>query len=84
VADSAAFVAGAHLIAGTGQSRRSEGFVTSACHSPVLGRTIGLGLLERGAARLGDSVTVFDQGRTIVARVVQPAFYDPNGERMHG
>jgi sarcosine oxidase subunit alpha len=77
-------VAGSHIVTGQGRARRSEGFVTSACVSPTLGRSIALGLLEGGSARLGETVTVFDQGRTLEARVVKPAFYDPDGTRMHG
>lgn len=77
-------VAGAHLVGREGGRRRSEGFVTSACLSPTLGRSIGLGLLERGFSRKGETVTVFDEGRTFEARVVDPAFYDPKGERMNG
>ncbi len=77
-------VAGAHLIRYEGAARRSEGFVTSACRSPTLGRSIGLGLLERGFSRRGETVTVFDNGRTFEARVVDPVFYDPKGDRLHG
>jgi sarcosine oxidase subunit alpha len=77
-------VAGAHLVGREGGRRRSEGFVTSACLSPTLGRSIGLGLLERGFSRKGEVVSVFDQGRTFAARVVDPAFHDPKGERMNG
>jgi sarcosine oxidase subunit alpha len=77
-------VAGAHLVTESAGRRRSEGFVTSACVSPTLGRSIGLGQLERGASRKGDTVTVFDNGRTFAARVVDPVFYDPAGERMNG
>jgi sarcosine oxidase subunit alpha len=76
--------AGAHLITGREHGRRSEGFITSACFSPTLGRSIALGLLERGFARRGETVGVFDEGRTVSARVVGTAFYDPTGERMHG
>lgn len=78
------FVAGAHLVTGTASQRRSEGFVTSAALSPTLGRHIGLGLLERGHARTGETVTVFDAGRLVRAKVVSPTFFDPNGERMNG
>jgi sarcosine oxidase subunit alpha len=79
-----ALEAGAHLIQTIGARRRSEGFVTSACHSPTLGKSIGLGLLERGFGRRGETVTVFDNGRAFTARVVAPVFYDPKGERLHG
>jgi sarcosine oxidase subunit alpha len=78
------FAAGAHIVTGDGESRRSEGFVTSACRSPVLGRSVGLALLERGSARLGEQVTIFDAGRTARARIVRPVFYDPDGARMNG
>ena len=77
-------VAGAHVVSGSGPARRSEGFVTSACFSPTLGRPIGLGLLERGRARRGETVSIFDEGRVFQARVVDPRFYDPRGNRMHG
>ena len=42
---------------GSGADRRSEGFVTSACLSLTLGKTIGLGLLERGFERKGETQT---------------------------
>jgi sarcosine oxidase subunit alpha len=76
-------VPGAHIVTHSGSSRRSEGFVTSVAFSPTLGRFIGLALLERGHARLDDVITVFDEGRTVQARVVKPAFFDPKGERMN-
>ena len=34
-----------------------------SCGRATLGRSIGLGLLERGFARKGEVVTVFDAGR---------------------
>ena len=76
-------VAGAHIVSGAGVARRSEGFVTSAAYSVTLGRSIGLGLLERGRSRKGETVRLFDAGRTMGARVVEPTFYDPAGARMH-
>ena len=78
------FVAGAHLVVGPHSHSRSEGFITSAAYSPTLGRCIGLGLLERGRHRLGETVTVFDGGRLARARVVQPPFFDTSGTRMNG
>src|SRR5690606_6519855 len=74
VPGNAPLVAGAHIISNAGGVRRSEGFVTSAAFSPTLGRYVGLGLLERGRARTDEIVTVFDEGRTVQARVVKPAF----------
>ncbi len=77
---------GAHAISGDGPARRSIGWVTSAAHSPALGRSIALAVIERGRAlaEAGDSVTVFHLGHTSRARVAAPAFYDPAGERLHG
>ena len=74
--------AGAHFVTGNDGERRSEGFVTSACDSPTLGRTIGIGLIEGGFGRKGEEVLVYDNGRDIPAHIVDPCFYDPSGERM--
>lgn len=84
LAADASLVAGAHIITDPAPMKRSQGFVTSAAFSPTLGRSIGLGLLERGHARIDEVVTIFDEGRTLQARVVKPAFFDPAGERMNG
>jgi sarcosine oxidase subunit alpha len=75
---------GAHVVTGNGTSRRSEGFVTSACKSPTLDKTIGLALLERGFERGGEEIVLFDQGKELTARIVNACFYDPKGERMRG
>ena len=65
------------------QGRRSQGMVTSACFSPTLNRSIGLGLIERGFERKGETVTAFDDGRTFDVRITDPAFYDPTGEKIN-
>ncbi len=78
----ASVAAGAHFVTGTEHGGRSEGFVTSACASPTLGRTIGIGLLEAGFSRQGEEVRIYDDGRIVPARIVDPRFYDPAGERM--
>jgi sarcosine oxidase subunit alpha len=57
--------------------------VTSAAHSPALGKTIALALLRGGRARLGEKVALHDLGRTCDATVVSPAFLDPEGKRLH-
>jgi len=74
---------GAHFVMPQGDGRRSQGIVTSACFSPTLKRVIGLGLLEQGFERKGETVTVFDDGRTFDVRITDPAFYDPGGESMN-
>ena len=78
------FAAGAHIVSTVNGSRRSEGFVTSACGSPTLGKPIGLAMLERGHERKGEIVQLFDEGRLTLARIVEPVFYDPAGERLNG
>jgi sarcosine oxidase subunit alpha len=75
--------AGAHFVTPKDQGHRSQGIVTSACYSPILGRAIGLGLLERGFERKGETVTVFDEGRTFAARITEPVFYDSAGEKLN-
>jgi sarcosine oxidase subunit alpha len=75
-------LAGAHIVTGKGAERRSEGFVTSAFISPTLGKTIGLGLLERGFERKGETIQLYDDDQTVTARIVDTCFYDPDGERM--
>ena len=74
---------GAHFITSEDQGMRSQGIVTSACFSPTLKRSIGIGLLEVGFDRKGETVTVFDDGRSFQVRIVSPVFYDPDGEKMN-
>jgi sarcosine oxidase subunit alpha len=75
---------GGHLLLGA--DRRppalTDGWVTSACFSPALGRNIALGLLRGGRARLGETVTVCDEDDRIAARVVSPVFYDHENTRL--
>jgi sarcosine oxidase subunit alpha len=75
--------AGAHFVTSKRGVRRSQGFVTSACFSPTLRRAIGLGLLERGFERKGETVPVFDEGRIFDVRITDPVFYDPSGDKMN-
>ncbi len=74
--------AGAHVVrAGAGVS---DGYVTSSCFSPTLGRGVALAMIRDGRRRTGESVTVFDQGSRARARVVAPCFFDPEGKRLDG
>ena len=75
-------LAGAHFLTGSGALQRSEGFVTSTCNSPTLGRMIGLGLLERGFERKGEEVQIYNDGQLILAHIVDSCFYDPHWECM--
>jgi glycine cleavage system aminomethyltransferase T len=62
------------------------GHVTSATFSPTLGRPIALALRAGGPARKGETVTAAAplDGVFVNTRVVDPVFYDPAGERLHG
>jgi sarcosine oxidase, subunit alpha len=77
---------GAHVLPRRVGEKRSlpDGRITSSCVSPVLQRSIALGLLKGGLGREGEVVTLQHDGATIPARVVKPVFYDPEGVRLHG
>jgi sarcosine oxidase subunit alpha len=74
---------GAQIAAGAPPTR-SEGYVTSSYMSPSLGAPVALGLLARGAERLGERVRVHHLGTTLEAVVVKAPFIDPVGERLDG
>ena len=59
------------------------GFVTSAYQSATLGRSIALGLVADGRAKLGETVylTRLD-GQAMPATLVDPVFYDKEGARL--
>jgi sarcosine oxidase, subunit alpha len=60
----------------------TQGRVTSTYYSPTLQRGIAMGLVHGGLNRIGDIVefnTV--TGGTVKARVVDPVFYDKEGEK---
>ena len=63
--------------------RKVQGRVTSTYHSPTLGRGIAMGLVLRGPERMGE-VLEFPTtgGRTVMARIVDPVFYDKAGEKQ--
>jgi sarcosine oxidase subunit alpha len=74
---------GAHIVELGGPRPRSAGFVTSSYWSPALGRPIALGLVERGAARMGETITMQHLGRRFPARIALACAFDPKGERLH-
>lgn len=81
-AEASVLVPGAHLRL-TGTVEGTDGWVTSASHSPALGKTIALALLRGGRARHGEKVTVHDLDRRCEATVVSPTFLDPDGKRLN-
>jgi len=60
----------------------SDGYVTSACDSPSVGGSIGLALIERGFARLGEIVRIHCGGQLVEAEICPATFYDPEGGRL--
>lgn len=80
--------AGAHFLAlGVPAAiDHDEGYLTSVAFSPNLGHSIGLGLLRRGAERLGERIRAVDlvRGHDIEVEVCSPHFIDPEGERLRG
>ena len=74
---------GAHVIEGAGKARRSLGYVTSSYASPTLGRPIALGLVEAGAARMGETVGIYHLGAERRAAVAAAVALDPEGKRLH-
>ena len=78
--------AGAHFIpAGRpALAEHDEGYMTSVAYSPELGHWIGLGLLRRGPARIGERIRALDLVRDsdVEVEVCSPAFIDPAEERL--
>ena len=60
----------------------TEGYVSSACFNPTLQASIGLALIERGAARLGETVRISDGGAVVEADICRPVIYDPESARL--
>jgi len=59
------------------------GHVTSSYWSEALGRSIALCNLERGRARLGETIFVPMPSGSIAALVADPIFIDKDGGRLH-
>jgi glycine cleavage system aminomethyltransferase T/NADPH-dependent 2,4-dienoyl-CoA reductase/sulfur reductase-like enzyme len=65
----------------------SIGHLTAMCYSPVMGKYIGLALVENADVRIGTTAFAADpvrSGTHIPIEIVSHHFYDPKGERMHG
>ncbi|SFC05407.1 sarcosine oxidase subunit alpha family protein [Tropicimonas isoalkanivorans] len=63
--------------------RVTVGRVTSTYRSPMLDRGIAMGLVERGSERMGEVLKLATtDGRMIEAKIVEPVFYDPEGEKQ--
>ncbi|MEX2200478.1 MAG: glycine cleavage T C-terminal barrel domain-containing protein, partial [Dongiaceae bacterium] len=60
------------------------GYVSSSYFSPNCGRSIALAMIDDGRRRMGDTVALPLEDRTIRAKIVSPVFFDPEGERLRG
>jgi methylglutamate dehydrogenase subunit C len=78
--------AGAHFVSSHAKAtlENDEGYLTSVAFSPMLDQWIGLGLLARGAQRMGERVRAHDllRGQDVEVEVVSPVFFDPDGVRL--
>jgi sarcosine oxidase subunit alpha len=78
-------VIGAHIVANdASEPRHTQGWVTSSVASPTLKRPLAMALVERGTQRIGETVRVWDLGRSRLARIADPRFFDMDGERLRG
>lgn len=64
------------------EAKKMIGHVTAGGYSPNLGHAIALAQLRNGRERTGDTVTISTVARTMAARVTEPVFIDPAGDRM--
>ncbi len=64
--------------------RVTQGRVTSTYHSPTLNKGIAMGLVLHGPDRMGE-VLEFPgtDGTTTQAKIVDPVFFDPKGEKQN-
>ena len=69
--------------AGSPVPTRPLGHVTSSYYSATLGRSIAMGLVAGGRARLGQTLYVPTSAGEIAVQVASPVFYDPKGARLN-
>jgi sarcosine oxidase subunit alpha len=76
---------GAQVMANAGARppTRAIGHVTSSYYSSVLGRSIAMGLIAGGRARVGEMLYVPAERADVPVKVASPVFYDPEGKRLH-
>jgi sarcosine oxidase subunit alpha len=60
------------------------GHVTSSYWSAALGHSVAMALVKGGRERIGETVYVPLDGKTVACEVVKPVFYDLEGSRMNG
>ncbi|MFB9947714.1 sarcosine oxidase subunit alpha family protein [Rhizobium puerariae] len=79
--------AGAHLLKDQAKPSlaNDQGFVSSACFSPVLGHFIALAMLKSGRERFGERIVAWDglRGSEVLAEVCSPVFVDPENAKLN-
>ncbi|WP_373085618.1 glycine cleavage T C-terminal barrel domain-containing protein, partial [Sneathiella sp.] len=60
------------------------GHVTSSYYSAALGHSIALALVKGGAGKIGKKIFAPLTDKTLAATIVDPVFYDKEGERLNG
>lgn len=78
---------GAYVVAegkNNNAQRNTQGRVTSTYHSPTLNKGIAMGLVLHGPDRMGEVVDIPNlDGSIIKARIVDPVFFDKDGEKQN-
>lgn len=78
---------GAYIVAdgvNANRQRNTQGRITSTYNSPTLKKGIAMGLVLHGPDRMGEVVHVgMLDGTTVEARIVNPVFFDPEGEKQN-
>ncbi|TMV93195.1 sarcosine oxidase subunit alpha family protein [Thioclava sp. BHET1] len=68
----------------TNGQRHTQGRVTSTYYSPTIGKGIAMALVLNGPDRMGEVLEFTGTGDTrISARIVDPVFYDKDGEKQN-
>ena len=62
---------------------KTIGHVTSSYMSPTLGRSIAMALVKNGPERMGDTLQFPLPSGVVAAKIVDPVFYDKDGERQN-
>ncbi|TNE35586.1 MAG: sarcosine oxidase subunit alpha [Alphaproteobacteria bacterium] len=60
------------------------GHVTSSYYSAALGHSIALALVKGGHSKMGETIHAPLLDKTVTARIVDPVFYDKEGEKLNG
>ncbi len=74
---------GAHGLELSGPAPRSIGYITSSHPGAGLDAPVALALIEGGASRHGEVITLHHLGQRRQARITPPCAFDPKGDRLN-